>query len=194
MKVKVDKKSAEKMLQEYKDFIRIDHETGNLRWGSIPVFLTRARLLYDIYREIEKLVGEAAYSVTYHSLRTYGAEFGKLLRDPTYPSGRGKNRKELFENICADSLAGGWGKITIEEKKGEIFLECETGFPISQCYIEDKEKSKGPVDGFYLGYFEGILSAVDACEYQGEETHCKGKGDGKCCFVFRMYKSHHASK
>ncbi|GEM_PF-5749750 len=52
------------------------------------------------------------------------------------------------------------GETRIEENAHEIKVVSDTGFPIGQQFKLQGAQAKTPVDQYFLGYFEGVLSAV----------------------------------
>ena len=172
------------ILKMYKERVHVDFESGQLMLDSLPIIWARAELQFNMYAEMENLIGEPASAVIRRMAKPYGASFCKLLHQGFLKAGRTPTRTELFKDVCAENLAIGWGGIEIEEKPGEITVRSKTGLPVGVEFALRKQKSERSVDSYFLGYFEGFLSALDNMPYHGEETMCRGKGDSECLMVF----------
>ena len=75
MKIEATQEYVEKVLETYKSETSIDHESGELRLGKMPIIWARAELLYSIYVELEDLISESATSVLRRIGKPYGSTF-----------------------------------------------------------------------------------------------------------------------
>jgi predicted hydrocarbon binding protein len=185
MKVAATKEEVLEVLKAYKERVHVDFGTGQLMLNNLPIIWARAELQFNMYAEMENLIGEPAAAVIRRMAKPYGASFCKLLHQGFIKDGKTPSREELFRDVCAENQAIGWGQIEIDEKPGEITVTSKTGLMVGQEFEARKLKTDRGVDSYFLGYFEGFLSALDNHSYHGEEVQCKGKGDPECVMVFR---------
>ncbi|MFH0816825.1 MAG: hypothetical protein V1934_08455 [Methanobacteriota archaeon] len=185
MTVKASREDVLEVLKMYKERVHVDFDSGQLMLDSLPIIWARAELRFNMYAEMENLIGEPASAVIRRMAKPYGASFCKLLHQGFLKAGRTPSRNELFKDVCAENLAIGWGGIEIDEKPGEITVTSKTGLPVGVEFALRKVKSERSVDSYFLGYMEGFLSALDNSSYHGEETFCKAKGDAECVMVFK---------
>ena len=185
MKISATKEDAQRILESYKARIHVEFDNGQLRLNGLPILWARAELQYNIYRELENLIGDSAHSVIKRIAKPYGVSFCKLMEQGFVKSGEKASRNDMLKDLCAENLAIGWGRIELEDKEGELVVSSKTGFPVGQEYKARASKSKRAVDSYFLGYMEGFLSTLDSTSYVGEETECMGKGDPRCVMVFK---------
>ncbi len=185
MKVSATREDVLDVLKMYKERVRVDFDKGQLMLGELPIIWARAELQFNMYAEMENLIGEPAAAVIRRMAKPYGASFCKLLHQGFLKDGRTPTREELFKDVCAENLAIGWGSIEIEENPGEISVRSKTGLPVGLEFASRKMKTERGVDSYFLGYFEGFLTALDNAPYHGEESKCRAKGDSECLLVFK---------
>jgi predicted hydrocarbon binding protein len=185
MKVSATREDVLGVLKTYKERVHVDFDSGQLKLGNLPIIWARAELQFNMYAEMENLIGEPASAVIRRMAKPYGASFCKLLHQGFLKDNRTPSRDEMFRDVCAENLAIGWGQIEIEERPGEITVRSKTGLPVGLEFASRKLKSERGVDSYFLGYFEGFLSALDNAPYHGEESLCRAKGDGECVLVFK---------
>ncbi|MFO7619563.1 MAG: hypothetical protein R6W91_07945 [Thermoplasmata archaeon] len=182
MKVNATKEQVASILNDYKSGTSIDPETGELLFGDLPIIFARAEIMSNIYQELEKLVGESASGVMKRLGKSYGEKFLDLIAEEQ--EDLLKNRKLLYQFICAETQAIGWGRITIEDENGAITISSKDGLASGRTASPHGARPHS-MDAYFLGYFEGFLSKLDNTQYSGEESECVAKGDGMCRMVFR---------
>ncbi|MBI5000400.1 MAG: hypothetical protein HZB92_02580 [Euryarchaeota archaeon] len=185
MKITATKEDAQRILDSYKSRAHVEFEDGQLRLNGLPIMWARAELQYNIFNELENLIGDSAHSVIKRIAKPYGVSFCKLMEQGFVKTGERAARMEMLKDLCAENLAIGWGRIEFEDKDGEIIISSQTGFPVGQEYKARASRSKRSVDSYFLGYMEGFLSTLDSTSYMGEEVECMGKGDPRCVMVFK---------
>ena len=185
MKITASREDVLEILKMYKERVHVDFDSGQLKLDSLPIIWARAELQFNMYAEMENLIGEPASAVIRRMAKPYGASFCKLLHQGFLKAGRTPTRNELFKDVCAENLAIGWGGIEIEEMPEEITVRSKTGLPVGLEFALREIKSERSVDSYFLGYFEGFLSALDNRTYHGTEVSCKAKGDNECVMVFK---------
>jgi len=183
LKIEVPKEMIDKLHEAYKKEIWVDHEAGVLKYKEIPIFWSRSELLYNMFKEMVGLMGQSAGAIMERATRPHGGGFVAFLREEKKEASQ--SREGIMRLACADALATGWGQVRMEESHQDIRVICEKGFPVGQMYVEKGERSPGPVDYYFLGYFTGVLSAMDNKVYKGVEEECIAKGDERCVFVFK---------
>ena len=133
----------------------------------------------NIYSELEDLVGASASSVLKRIGKAYGERFYDFLK--IHQGEMLSDKAKTYNYICAETQAIGWGRISIEELSDKIIISSEGGFVSSRNYTG---KSQQPVDGFFLGYFEGLLSKLNNTRYYGNGTKCLVTGHDCCEMEF----------
>ncbi len=182
MKVEVSVEEANNVLNLYKNNTKIDPESGALKFGNLPVIWARADFISNIYIELENLVGQSASSVLKRIGKIYGSKFYNLLKN-------GKTALfindpvKLYQYICAETQAIGWGQMSIEEL-GEDIIITSKGFASGEYFSSTGQKRDTPIDAYFLGYFEGFLSEMHGKRFNGEETECVAMGNDQCKMVF----------
>lgn len=185
MKVVASREDVTRILESYKARTKVDFEKGQLRLNGLPILWSRAELQFNIFSELDKLIGEPADSVIRRIARPYGVSFCKLMQHGFIRKDASPSRMEMLRDLCAENMAIGWGLIEIEDKNGEIEIRSESGFPVGQEYHTRQLEAKRGVDAYFLGYMEGFFSTLDSTSYLGEETDCLGKGEPQCKIVLR---------
>jgi predicted hydrocarbon binding protein len=182
MKVKATNDQVASILKDYKTNTEIDPGTGELLFGDLPIIFARAEIMSNIYQELEKLVGESASGVMKRLGKSYGEKFLDLISEEQ-PDILTK-RETLYQFVCAETQAIGWGKITIEDDGKSITISSKEGLASGRTASPKGERPHA-MDSYFLGYFEGFLNKLDDTQYMGEESECVAKGDARCKMVFR---------
>ncbi|MEW5937232.1 MAG: 4-vinyl reductase [Candidatus Thermoplasmatota archaeon] len=185
MKVVASEEDVTRILESYKVRTSVDFDKGQLRLNGLPILWSRAELQFNIFSELDNLIGEPADSVIRRIARPYGVSFCKLMQHGFVRKGSAPSRMEMLRDLCAENMAIGWGLIEIEDKNGDIEIRSKSGFPVSQEYHARQLTARRSVDAYFLGYMEGFFSTLDATTYTGEEVECLGKGDSQCRIVLR---------
>lgn len=173
--------SIDLLHEKYKKKFHIDHKAGMLKFEDIPAFWSRASLFYAMHKELRKLVGDATDALMHRVTRPHGRTFMEFTDGE-----RGAlSRDDLLLYLAEDLLATGWGKVIIEQDSGVFRVIALKGFPLGQQYLLHEDESAGPVDHYFLGYFEGAFSALDGKLYKGKEIECVAKGDDRCVFEIK---------
>ncbi|MFQ6061418.1 MAG: V4R domain-containing protein [Thermoplasmata archaeon] len=184
MRIEPSEKDIERVYNIYLKQAKIDYKRGQLKLGDLPIIWARAELLYDMYLELRRLVGDSANPLMRNLGKPYGRNFEKTLRK-AFASTHGEAEQEaVLGFLCAENAVIGWGRITIEGEDDRWIITCENGFPVSQAFEARRMFSTVPVDAYFLGYFEGFLSELGNCTYQGREEECIALGDKRCRMVF----------
>ena len=179
MRAEASPEEVASILNQYKTIIQSNTTTGELVFEDTPVIIARAEFMSNIYSELESLVGASASSVLKRIGKAYGELFYELLK-----SEQGDiiaDKAKIYNYICAETQAIGWGKISIEVFPEKIIIISEEGFVSSRTY---KGTSQQSVDGFFLGYFEGLLSKLNNTRYYGVGIKCMAMGDDCCKLEF----------
>jgi len=181
MKINATKDQVASILNDYKSGTNIDPKTGELMFGDLPIIFARAEIMSNIYQELEKLVGESASGVMKRLGKSYGEKFLELINEeqPEILS----RRETLYQFVCAETQAIGWGKITIEDDGKSIMISSKEGLASGRTASPKGERLHS-MDSYFLGYFEGFLSKLENAQYIGEESECVAKGDDRCMMVF----------
>ncbi|MBA3046606.1 MAG: hypothetical protein KKH41_00700 [Candidatus Thermoplasmatota archaeon] len=182
MKVNATKEQVASILNDYKSNTEIDPKTGELLFGELPIILARAEIMSNIYQELEKLVGESASGVMKRLGKSYGEKFLDLITEEQ--EGLLDDRELLYQFVCAETQAIGWGCITIEDDGKQVVISSKDGLASGRTALPKGGRAHS-MDSYFLGYFEGFLSKLDNESYFGEESECVGKGDGQCRMFFR---------
>ena len=184
MRVEPTEKEIENVYRIYLDQSRIDHKKGQLKLGDLPIIWARADLLYDMYIELRKVVGESANPLMTEMGKPYGRNFFRTL-GKAFLSAHGKTDEEALLNfLAAENAVIGWGRIAIEREAGRMVVICKNGFPIAQTFRSKKMFSTVPVDSYFLGYFEGFVTELEGERYVGREAKCLALGDDQCRMIF----------
>ncbi len=184
MKIEPTEKDIENVHKIYLDQSKIDHEKGQLKLGDLPIIWARADLLYDMYIELRKVVGESANPLMRKMGTPYGRNFFRTL-GRAFLSTYGKTDEEaLLSFLAAENAVIGWGRISIDKEDGRWVVVCKKGFPVAQSFRLKKMFSTVPVDSYFLGYFEGFVTEMEGKKYVGRETKCIALGDDCCRMVF----------
>lgn len=188
MRIEPSENDIERVYNIYLKQSRIDFKKGQLMLGDLPIIWARAELLYDMYLELRKIVGDSANPLMSKMGNPYGRNFMKTLRK-AFASAHGEVEQEAMLNfLCAENAVIGWGKISVEGKGDRWVITCKKGFPVAQAFEARKMLSTEPVDSYFLGYFEGFLSELNECIYKGREEECIALGDDVCRMVFEEKK------
>ena len=180
MKIEATPEEVANLLNHYKTTIQPKSSTGELVYEDIPVIIARAEFMSNIYSELEGIVGESATGVMKKIGKSYGEMFYNLTSNGQQ-SHLLANKEKIFNFICAETEAIGWGRITIEELPNKIIIIADQGMATGRNY---EGKSEHPVDSYFLGYFEGFFSKLNNTTYYGVETECVAKGDERCKMEF----------
>ncbi|MDG6221461.1 MAG: 4-vinyl reductase [Candidatus Thermoplasmatota archaeon] len=181
--IEVPPEMIDALHSSYNKEIVVDHQKGILRYKNVPIFWSRSEMLYNMYREMVELMGPSAGTIMERATRPHGGGFIAFLKAEKSESKL--DRVGMLRLVCADALATGWGKIQIVDEETIIDVVAEEGFPIGQMYRDKGERSPIPVDNYFLGYFTGVLSALDNKPYRGEELECLARGEERCRFRFK---------
>ena len=181
MKVHASNEQVASILSEYKRETHTDPETGELLFGELPILFARAEIMSGIYQELENIVGESASAVLKRMGRSYGEKFHSLISQEQ--PGLLKDRELLYQFVCAETQAIGWGKISVEDDGRKVTISSKDGMASGRT-IATRGSKKHSVDSYFLGYFEGFLNKLDNTSYSAEETECVAKGDSQCMMVF----------
>jgi len=184
MKVDATPDEVEAILRLYKNNTKIDTDSGTLQFGNLPVLWARADVFTNMFLELENLVGASASSVMKRIGEQYGKKFYNLLKSGN-TSLLINDTKKVYNYLCAETQAIGWGQIEIEEVEDEIILT-SLGFAAARSYIIDNKKRETPVDSYFLGYFEGFFTEMHQKKYIGEEVECLAMGHDNCKMVFKI--------
>ncbi len=174
MKIEASPEEVASILNQYKTSILPNTETGELVFANIPVMFTRAEFMSNIHSELEEIVGESATGVLKKIGKSYGEMFFELLSN--YQAELLADKTKLYNYLCAEVEAIGWGRISIEELPNKIIIRSDEGMATGRNY---KEHNQYPVDSYFLGYFEGFFRKLNNTTYYGIESECVAKGD--CC-------------
>lgn len=189
MRIEPTEKDIENVYKIYLDQSKIDHEKGQLKLGDLPIIWARADLLYNMYLELRKVVGESANPLMRKMGKPYGRNFFRTL-GRAFMSAHGKTDEEALLNfLAAENAVIGWGRISIEREDGRWVVVCKSGFPVAQAFISKKMFSTVPVDSYFLGYLEGFVTELEGEKYIGRETKCLALGDDQCRMVFERKES-----
>ena len=180
MKIEASQDDVNNILDKYKTIIKSNNDTGELVFAGIPVMFSRAQFMSNIFSELEGIVGESATGILKKIGKSYGELFYDLLYDSQHSVLEGEKEK-IFNYLCAETQAIGWGRISIEELSGKIIISSEEGMATGRNY---SGQSQGSVDSYFLGYFEGFFSKLNKTPYHGTETECVAKGDKHCKMEF----------
>ena len=179
MKIEASPEEVASLLNQYKSTIQPKPSTGELVYADIPVMFARAEIMSNIYSELEGLVGASATGVLKKIGKSYGEMFFELLSN--HQAEILADKEKIFNHVCAETEAIGWGRISIEEFPDKIIVISDQGMATARNY---KEQSPHPVDSYFLGYFEGFFSKLNNTTYYGVETECVAKGDSRCKMEF----------
>ncbi len=169
----------------YREGTRIDFESGRLMLDSLPVIWTRASILYNMYIEMKKIVGEAVHALMHTIGKAYGINFYVLTINRLKDENNEVTREKILKYLCAETGAIGWGRISIEDLPGKVTIVAKKGCPVGHEAREKKKLLTEPVDAYFLGYFEGFISCLNNRDFSGQEVKCVGKGDEECLMVFK---------
>lgn len=194
MRIEPTEKDIEKVYHIYLNQSKIDFEKGQLKLGDLPIIWARAELLYDMYLELKKLVGDSVNPVMRKMGRPYGRNFFKTLRKAFTATDGEVDQEAILRFFCAENAVIGWGRISVENDMGGWIVRCEKGFPVAQAFNVRKMFATDPVDAYFLGYFEGFLSEMVGSNLRGREEKCMALGDDNCMMVFRKIETKSPSK
>ncbi|MFA5772447.1 MAG: hypothetical protein WC974_06935 [Thermoplasmata archaeon] len=110
---------------------RIDYDSGEFYIVDVPVILIRRETFYNLWQEVFKALGKAAYAVMYNAGVVHGKEF--FLNAKKWLSLTEMNAgaiKEAMNFLCCENVAIGFGAIKIEVYNEEIVVINKKGFPI----------------------------------------------------------------
>jgi len=175
LKIEASPEEVANLLNQYKTTIQPNNETGELVFANIPVIFARAEFMSNIHLELEGIVGESATGILKKIGKSYGEMFFDLLNN--HQTELMSDRVKLFNYLCAETEAIGWGRISIEELPNKIIIISDKGMATGRNY---KGQSQNAVDSYFLGYFEGFFSKLNNTTYYGVETECVAKGDERC--------------
>ncbi len=194
MRIEPTEKEIEKVYHIYLKQSKIDFEKGQLKLGDLPIIWARAELLYDMYLELKKLIGDSVNPVMRKMGRPYGRNFFKTLRKAFTATGNEVDQEAILSFFCAENAVIGWGRISVENDMNRWTVRCEKGFPVAQAFNVRKMFATDPVDAYFLGYFEGFLSEMVGSNFRGREEKCMALGDDSCMMVFRKIETKSSSK
>ena len=180
MKIEASPDEVASLLNQYKTTIQPKSSTGELVYEDVPVMIARAEIMSNIYSELEGIVGESATGVLKKIGKSYGEMFYALISNGPR-SHLLADKEKIFNFVCAETEAIGWGRISIEELPNKFIIIADQGMATGRNY---NGESQHPVDSYFLGYFEGFLSKLNNTIYYGVETECVAKGDGCCKMEF----------
>ena len=180
MKVEASPEEVASLLNQYKTIIQPKPSTGELVYEDIPVMIARAEIMSNVYSELEGIVGESATGVLKKIGKSYGEMFYNLISNSPQ-SNLLADKEKMFNFICAETEAIGWGRISIEELPNKVIIIADQGMATGRNY---NDTSDHPVDSYFLGYFEGFLNKLNGTVYYGVETQCVAKGDSCCKMEF----------
>jgi len=175
---------VKQIYQEYMTTIRLDFENGALLYKDIPIILSRAALLYNIFTEMYNLLGESVIAIMHRIGKPYGESFYKIVSESFKMAGIEGSIENHYRYICAETASIGWGRIAIEDDGNAVKIICKRGFPVGRLSVAEGKVSTYPMDAYFLGYFEGYLSLLHRKDMKGREVECVGKGDERCLMVF----------
>jgi len=157
MKIEPTEKDIENVYRIYLDQSKFDFQKGQLKLGDLPIIWARAELLYDMYLELKKVVGESANPLMRKMGKPYGRNFFRTL-GKAFISTHGKTDEEgILSFLAAENAVIGWGRISIEKEGDNWVVTCKNGFPVAQTFRSKKMFSTVPVDSYFLGYLEGFV-------------------------------------
>ncbi len=183
MKYEPKSEDIKKMLATYAYKMKINEETGELIFDSIPAVLARSSIFYSFFKGMRELIGASAYSVLSYIGTEHGKNFYNYLKKEYERNNKELKCEDVFNYSVNEMPAVGWGKIIIEDKGDEIVIESPEGLAVGRYYREKKENSDMPVDAYFLGYFVGLFSEAKGYALKGEEVECVGKGDKRCLMI-----------
>jgi predicted hydrocarbon binding protein len=189
MRIEPTEKDIENVYKIYLDQSKIDHEKGQLKLGDLPIIWARADLLYNMYLELRKVVGESANPLMRKMGKPYGRNFFRTLGRALMSAHGSADEEALLNFLAAENAVIGWGRISIEREDGRWVIVCKNGFPVAQSFRSKKMFSTVPVDSYFLGYFEGFVTELEGEKYIGRETKCLALGDDQCRMVFERKDS-----
>ena len=145
----------------------------------------RARLsmIYTFQVELMSLVGEVAFELVRNISVKYGIGFYWVAKQYIENLGKEVTSEMVLRFLCAETAADGWGRIEIDMEDGEYTITAPNGLPVAWMAQKDKREFQFPVDSFFAGYFQGIISAMERKRYAGKEVECIAKGDSCCKIV-----------
>lgn len=184
MRIKPSQKDIEKVYDIYLKQSKIDFDKGQLKLGDLPIIWARAELLYDMYLELRKLVGDSANPLMEKMGKPYGRNFFNTLQKAFVATDGEMDREAILTFFCAENAVIGWGRISVENDKERWIVKCEKGFPVAQAFKARKMFATDAVDAYFLGYFEGFLSELTGSKIRGSEDKCLALGDDHCRMVF----------
>lgn len=188
MRVEPTEKDIKNVHKIYLDQSNIDYAKGQLKLGDLPIIWARADLLYDMYIELKKIVGDSANPLMQKMGKPYGRNFFRTL-GRAFIAAHGKTDEEALLNfLAAENAVIGWGRISVERSGDRWIVISPTGFPVAQSFRTKKMFSTVPVDSYFLGYFEGFVSELSEVVYVGRETKCIALGDDYCQMIFEPRK------
>lgn len=184
MRIEPTEKDIQNVYRIYLDQSKIDFQKGQLKLGDLPIIWARAELLYDMYLELKKVVGESANPLMRKMGKPYGRNFFRTLAKAFITTHGRTDEQGILSFLAAENAVIGWGRISIEKEGENWVVTCKNGFPVAQTFRSKRMFSTVPVDSYFLGYFEGFVSELEGEVFIGRETKCLALGDDHCKMVF----------
>jgi hypothetical protein len=100
MRVEPTEKDIQNVHKIYLDQSKIDYAKGQLKLGDLPIIWARADLLYDMYIELKKIVGDSANPLMRKMGKPYGRNFFRTL-GRAFVAAHGKTDEEALLNFLA---------------------------------------------------------------------------------------------
>ncbi|UCD92334.1 MAG: hypothetical protein JSV43_09005 [Methanobacteriota archaeon] len=185
MRIEPSEKDIEKVYQIYLKQSKIDFNKGQLKLGDLPIIWARAELMYDMYLELRKLVGDSVNPLMRKMGRPYGRNLFKTLKKAFTATDGKVDQEAILSFFCAENAVIGWGRISVENDKDRWIVRCNKGFPVAQAFHARSMFATDPVDAYFLGYFEGFLSEMTGSSFRGREEKCMALGDDNCVMIFK---------
>ncbi len=184
MKITPDPIKIKQIHDYYKANTTLDPERGFLQFDNVPIIWARTSLLYHMLWEVQALVGDAAVEVMHRIGKPYGQNFFEMSANHLSKESQSPAKDDFLEYLAVETAAIGWGNISIEREGDDIKISCENGFPVGLLTKKNRDLAEYPVDTYFLGYFEGFITAWQGKDYRGKEIECVGKGDKRCLMQF----------
>jgi predicted hydrocarbon binding protein len=110
---------------------RIDYNTGEFYIVDVPAMLIRRETFYNLWQEVFKALGKAAYTVMYNAGTVHGKEFfSNAKKWLSLTNMNAEAIKEAMNFLCCENVTIGFGAIRIEIYNKEVVVINKRGFPI----------------------------------------------------------------
>jgi predicted hydrocarbon binding protein len=146
--------------------------------------LTFAKLCKEVRPEVLRRIGEyqARKAIELHS-RFFGLSVARAA-SLIFKGIMGKVLDYMIKSWVVD----GWGMLRVklfDPKQGKAILVNETN-PVAKCYLRDFGRASSPIDHYFVGLFEAVLSRMLKRKVSCREEKCMACGDKACVFVIEF--------